>query len=343
MRSIRIAAFVAIAASASLAAARAEEPVPLRIGWVVVPSDLAPVMLAKPGLAPHAGKSYKPELTHFSGTSTIVTALAAGELDMAAIAYSTLAIAIENAGLTDIRVIADSFMDGVDGYHTNDYMVRNDSPFRTIEDLKGKSLATNEAGSAIDMALRANLAKHDMRDKRDVTIIEVRFPDMKATLKEGKVDLIAAASPFDYDPELRSFARTLFTQKDGMGPTEMIMRVVRGAYIKEHRAALVDFMADYLHTLHYVYEPQHREEGVQIVADMTKQKPEFYDKWLFTKNDYYRAQSALPDLDVLQANIETQKKLGFLKSDIDVKKYADLSIVKDAAKQLGAAAAQSAK
>ena len=325
-------------AALALAAARAEEPAPLRIGWVVVPSDLAPVMLAKPGLAPHAGKSYAPQLTHFSGTSTIVTALAAGELDMAAIAYSTLAIAIENAGLTDIRVIANSFMDGTHGYHTNDYMVRNDSKIETIEGLKGKVLATNEAGSAIDMALRANLAKHDMRDKRDVTILEVPFPQMKATLKEGKVDLVAAASPFDYDPDLRAFAHTLFTQKDGMGPTEMIMRVVRGAYIKEHRAALVDFMEDYLRTLHYVYQPQHRADGIALVADMTKQKPEFYDQWLFTKDDYYRNPNGLPDLAVLQANIDTQRELGFLKSDIDVKKYADLGIVAEAAKRLGAAA-----
>ena len=334
MRSLRIAAFAALA-TLSLGPARADEPPALRIGWVVVPSDLAPVMLAKPGLAPHAGKSYKPELTHFTGTSSIVTALAAGELDMAAIAYSTLAISIENAGLTDIRVIADSFMDGVDGYHTNDFMVKNDSGIKTIEGLKGKVLASNEAGSAIDMAMRAALAKHNLRDKRDVTFVEVPFPQMKAELKEGKVDLIAAASPFDYDPELHSFARTLFTQKDGMGETEMIMRVVRGAYIKEHRAALVDFMADYLSTLHHVYDPQHRAEGVAIVADMTKRPTDFY-KWLFTKDDYYRNPNALPNLDVLQANIKTQRELGFIKSDIDVKKYADLSIAKDAAKELGA-------
>src|SRR5579872_7246706 len=106
MRIIRVAAFAgALAAWAS--AAYAAEPVHIRIGWVVVPSDLAPLMFAKPGLAPHAGKSYVPELTHFSGTSSIVTALAAGELDSAAIAYSTFAIAIENAGLKDLRVVSD--------------------------------------------------------------------------------------------------------------------------------------------------------------------------------------------------------------------------------------------
>jgi len=36
--------------------ASAAEPYHLRIGWVVVPSDLIPLMFLQPGLAPHAGK-----------------------------------------------------------------------------------------------------------------------------------------------------------------------------------------------------------------------------------------------------------------------------------------------
>lgn len=335
MRLARIATLAAaLAAVAAAAPARSDEPVHIRIGYVVVPSDLAPLMFAKPGLAPHAGKSYVPDLIHFTGTSTIVTALAAGELDQAAIAYSTFAIAIENAGLKDLRIIADLFQDGYGDYHTNDHMVRNDSPFHKVEDSKGKILATNEAGSAIDMSLRAMLAKHNMQDKRDVTIIEVPFPQMKSMLQGGKVDLIAAASPFDYDPELRSFARTLFTQKEGMGPTEMIMRVERGQFLKAHRAATVDFLEDYLHTLRYLYDPANRDDAVKLVADATKQKPEFYASWVFTPKDYYRDPNALPDLNELQANVETQRQLGFLKSDFQVKEYADLSLVGEAAKRL---------
>jgi sulfonate transport system substrate-binding protein len=335
MRLVRTAVFALALIGVALApAAKSAEPVHLRIGWVVVPSDLAPLMFAKPGLAPHAGRSYVPELTHFSGTSTIVTALAAGELDCSAIAYSTFAIAIENAGLKDLRIVADSFQDGIGDYHTNDHMVRKDSPFRTVEDLKGKVLATNEAGSAIDMSVRAMLAKHKMQDKRDLTIIEVRFPDMKAMLRDGKVDLIASPSPFDFDPELTGFARTLFTQKDGMGPTQMIMRVVRGSFLKEHRAALVDFLEDYVHTLRYLYDPIHRGEAVQLVADATKQKPELFQSWVFTKHDYYRAPDAMPNLAVLQTNIETQRELGFLKTSFDVKQYADLTLVQEAAERL---------
>ena len=59
--------------------ARAAEPYHLRIGWVVPGADLGTLMFEKPGLAVHAGKSYIPELVHFQGTPTELTALATGE------------------------------------------------------------------------------------------------------------------------------------------------------------------------------------------------------------------------------------------------------------------------
>src|SRR5215831_10328298 len=136
-------------------AAGAAEPYHLRLGWVVTPADLVTLMFLEPGLAPHAGKSYVPELTHFAGTPAEMTALATGELDCAALAYSTFALGVENAGMSDLRIIGDEFQDGVPGWHTNAFVVRKDSPIKTVEDLKGKILATNQAGAAIDIALRA--------------------------------------------------------------------------------------------------------------------------------------------------------------------------------------------
>jgi len=153
-------------------------------------------------------------------------------------------------------------------------------------------------------------------------------------LKQAKVDLITAVAPFGFDPELRAFARPLFTQKEAVGTTEMIMRVARQGFLQQHRAAMVDFLADYLHTLHYLTDPAHRDEAVKIIAEQTKQNPALYQSWAFTKQDYYRDPDALPNLDALQANVDLQRKLGFLRADLDVKKYVDLDIVKDAAKGL---------
>ena len=147
----------------------------------------------------------------------MITALAAGELEIANLAYSTFPLAVQNANMDDLRVIADEFQDGVAGYSTNEFVVLKDSPIQKIEDLKGKVIATNAAGSAVDIAMRAMLQKHGLEDKRDYTIIEAPFPTMKAMLQEKKVDLVPDVLPFNFDPELQQIARPLFSSKDAVG------------------------------------------------------------------------------------------------------------------------------
>ena len=64
---------------------------------------------------------------------------------------------------------------------------------------------------------------------------------------------------------------------------------------------------------------------------------EFYKDWVFTKRDYYRDPDGLPNLEALQANVDLAQKLGFLRAKLDVAKYTDLSLAKEAAKRLTAA------
>jgi len=157
-------------------------------------------------------------------------------------------------------------------------------------------------------------------------------------LKEGKVDLITAVLPFGLDPELLSMSRSLFTQDEAMGRSQMIVRVARDGFLQKHRAEMVDFLEDYLHALHYLGDPAHRQEALEVIAEATKQKPSLYEDWVFTKKDYYRDANGLPDLEALQANVDLQHKLGFLRSPLEVKNYADLTLVKQAAEDSRAAA-----
>ena len=108
------AAFMAMALCGAPAAI-AQQPVKIRVSWVAPVANWASILLEKKDLARHLGKSYTLEAMRFPGTPPMVTALANGELEIANFAYSTLAIAIKNAGMDDLRVIADEFQDGVPG------------------------------------------------------------------------------------------------------------------------------------------------------------------------------------------------------------------------------------
>ena len=324
-------------AAASLVVS-AQQPVKMRVAYVVPVANWASLLFEKKDLARHNGKSYTFEAVHFQGTPQMITALANNELEIADLAFASLAIAVQNAGMDDLRVIADEFQDGVEGYYTDEFFVLKDGPVKSIKDLKGKVVATNVAGSAVDIIMRAALRKNGLDDRKDVNTIETAFPNMKPTLLSKKADAIPGVIPFSFDPELREKGRVLFTQKEIVGRTQMIVWAARSGFIQKNRAALVDFMEDAIRAVRWYLDPKNHKEAVEIAARVSKRPAAAFDKWLFTKNgqngDYYHSPDMLPDLKALQANIDLQKELGLVKASIDVQKHADLSLAQEAAKRI---------
>jgi sulfonate transport system substrate-binding protein len=308
-------------------------PVKIRVGWVVVPASLAPLILAKKDILKHFGQSYIAEATRFEGTPPVITALAAGELDIGPLAFSSFGLAVQNAHLDDLRVISDEIQDGVVGHGSNEFMVLKDGPVKTVADLKGKVLATNAMGSAVDIAMRAMLRRSGLEANKDYTIVEAPFPAMRAMLAEKKADLISAVPPFSLDPDLRALANTLFTQKDAFGITQLTMWTTRTGFIQQNRAALVDFLEDCVRAIRWYTDPKNHDEAVAVVAKLNNAPPARVD-WAFTGRDQYRDPNGTPNLGALQSNLQQQKTVGLLNTDIDVKKYSDLSMVEEAAKRL---------
>ncbi len=213
MRSLKY-TLAALAATVALAApSSAADPVKIRLSWVAPIANIGSVIMEKKDLALHMGKSYVLEPVRYQGTPPMITALANGELEIADLAYSTLPIAVQNAGMDDLRVISDEFQDGVEGYYSNEFLVLKDGPIKKVEDLKGKVVATNAVGSAVDVASRAMLRKHGLEDKRDYTVVEAQFPTMRALLTEKKVDLIPAVPPFSFMPDLKAVSNRLFDMR----------------------------------------------------------------------------------------------------------------------------------
>ena len=328
----------AAAASTALAAGRRPvlaqaAPLKIRVGWVVVPASTAPLLLEKKDILKHFGQSYVAEATRFEGTPPVITALATGELDIGPLAFSSFGLAVQNARMDDLRVICDEIQDGIPGHGSNEFMVLNDGPVKTVADLKGKVLATNAMGSAVDIAMRAMLHRNGLEANKDYTIVEAPFPAMRAMLAERKADLVSAVPPFSLDPELRALAHTLFTQKDAFGVTQLTMWTARTGFIAQNRAALVDFLEDTIRAVRWYTDPKNHDEAVAIVARLNKAPPARVD-WAFAGRDQFRDPNGMPNLKALQSNLQQQKEVGLLKDDIDVQKYSDLSMVEEAAKRL---------
>ena len=161
----------------------------------------------------------------------MITALANNELEVANLAFSTLPIAILNAGLSDLRVIADELQDGVAGYYSQEYMVLTDGPIKKVEDLKGKVVGTVAPGAAVDVAIRSMLRKHGLEDKRDYVMLEAPLPTMRAMLAENKVGPGAGRAALCASIPNYGASRTpLFVNRDVVGVTQLLL-VVRTAIL----------------------------------------------------------------------------------------------------------------
>jgi sulfonate transport system substrate-binding protein len=314
--------------------ARSAEPTKIRIGWLLVPAEITPILFPQPDIARHLGQTYTIETTRFQGSPLLINALAAGEIDVAPFGYSSFAVAVENAAMTNLRIFADEDRDGEGAHFTTLYPVRKDGGIAKVEDLKGKIFASNARGSIGDIAARVMMARHSLDPNRDVTTVEVAFPNMNAVIEEKKADLIVSVLPFSLDPKLQQISMPLFTSRDAMGPTEISMLTASEGFLRDHRAAVVDFLEDYLRALHWYNDPANHDAVVRTIAEFLKLPPERFAGWVFTGQDYYRDPHARLDVAALQKNIDAQRALGLLNADLQVAPYVDMSLVDEAAKRV---------
>lgn len=325
---------LAFAAGISLVSQTAHAQTKIRVGYSVVPIHLQPLIFADgSGIPKHQGKSYTTEMIHFGGSSAQLTAMAAGELDISVLAFSTFAAGIVNAK-QDIVAIGDVARDGP-GF-SSVYAVLDDSPIKEVKDLKGKVLAINGQGGAVDMAARIVMLKDGLKPGLDVNIVEARFGAMEAMLRQGKTDVAVLLAPFWAKAKAAGGLRPLFYQRDGLGTTQFLLFAAKKDYVENNRAALVDWMEDYIRGTNWLLDPANREKALEMAAAYTKQKPERFASWAFQKDsDYYHDPKGMVDVKALQSNIDDLHKLGILRETIDAEKYVDHSLAKEAAGRLG--------
>jgi NitT/TauT family transport system substrate-binding protein len=114
----------------------------------------------------------------------------------------------------------------------------------------------------------------------------------------------------------------------------MAVYAARKGFIDKNRAAVLDFMEDTLRVVRWYLDPANHDQAVAIAARVSKQPAALFEAWLFTNKDYYRDANMIPNLSALQANVDEQKALGFLKGGIDIKQHSDLSLITQAAQRL---------
>jgi NitT/TauT family transport system substrate-binding protein len=323
-------------AALAVALPASAEPVKLRISWSTTPSHITPLLPEIPkDVYKHWGKSYVIEPTFIAGSGPMLTALAAGETEIAGHGYQSYGLSVINAKLEN-RAIVGLFASKPPNAD-NGFWVRTDvpNPIKKVEDLKGKRAAVNARGGGVDASLRKMLRDHGLEDGRDFQIVEVRFSAMLASLEDGRVDMAFLPLPFDLQAEKNPKFKQLFTMRDALGENETVVWGAQADFIAKNRAALVDMIEDNIRARAWLSDPKNHEAVLKILTKVTKIPESEYRGWVFTQKDTYRSPDASFDVALLQKNLDDLHKLGVTPGTIDVKRYSDLSLVADAKKRLG--------
>src|SRR5579871_5978308 len=160
-----------------ITAARAA-PVAIRYatGGGIGPNEMETIIwldYLKENVLKNYGKAYTLEMTFTRGSPEAAQLLAAGQVQVAALSSPAFATTIAKDAVPDgISIISDIYQDGHTGYASNTFFVLKDSPIAKVADLKGKKVAINAFGSAVDLVLRVALKKAGLDPRRDVQIVE---------------------------------------------------------------------------------------------------------------------------------------------------------------------------
>ena len=312
--------WIAIAALAWTCQGLAQEPVTLKLGRANAAEENFWLMEARPDVTPNQGKLYKLDITPFRASDATFRAFEAGQID-GGTASANAVLTAASKGL-DVRVVASLSLEANGGSITQ-YMVKADSPIRSIADLKGKTVGIVGYRSSIELWARAALAKGGLNPEKDVSWAVVPFPAMGGALRSGKVDVAGMPQVFSEPEAAKGGLRTLFTSKTGVPfDEELILIILRPEIMKKQPQAVRAFLADLATaTKWYLAHPREAKQAL-VDKKIVGIDPEAY----FKLPDYKRDPNARPNLKALEQMQDMLVAHGFLDKKTDLSRVVDLSL-----------------
>jgi NitT/TauT family transport system substrate-binding protein len=208
----------------------------LRLGYFANVTHAAAIIGVNRGLFAKELGSTRLQTQIFGAGPAAVEALFGGALDAAYIGPNPAINAFGQSDGTAIRIIAGATSGGAQ------LVVR--PGINTAQDLRGKTLASPELGNTQDVALRAWLTSHGLRNSvqgsGDVTITPTTNADSLQLVKSGKLDGAWVPEPWASRLVLEAGAKVLVDERD-LWPN--------GQFVTTHLIVRTEFLEKYPQTV----------------------------------------------------------------------------------------------
>jgi ABC-type nitrate/sulfonate/bicarbonate transport system substrate-binding protein len=293
-----------------------DQPVKIRMGWGVPAEEIKYVMMRYPQVAEHLGTWYEIDWQQFSGTALGVQGLAAGTLDCATVGGLSVANGIDQGA--DIAILGE-FIEERRPYYSTAWMVRKDSGIRSLDDLAGKTVATNAVGGSTDYLQDFYIEKQaGLKPGEDYEKVEVPFGQMVETVLAGRADLGLFPQPFYGQINATGDVKTMFRLTDQIDPFVQLLNGCRREFVEENADVMRRFQDDWAAVARWIADPANRDKVVEASARATKIPANVLDKFLLTKQDYYRPANGAVNVAALQEEWDFFRDRGGIEQDLKV-------------------------
>ncbi len=272
------------------------------------------LMMTKPEMFPNMNKKYTVNWIRVPGAPAQFVAAAANEVD----AGETMPEPLVKARLKGINVkFVAGMMQGKKDQSSGElYVVLADSPYQSLKDLKGKVLAVNTKGSAITAYLLAGLKQVGLTEK-DVTLVEMDWPNMGNALRAKTVDMATLLDPYYTMEKMKGNIRLIFNAYDILPEMQFLSIWFTEDYLKKYPEAVRAFLSDFQIACKYLAENE--EEAKKLGSEYTKVKLEVFkamDKWWVVDP------KARMNLKAMEADIKLMADFGVIPKALPISEIA---------------------
>jgi len=189
-------------------------------------------------------------------------------------------------------------------------LVREDSPYQSFTDLKGKKIAATP-GTGPYMGLIAALQKHGLTTQ-DVEIVPLQHPQGRLALAAGRVDAWAGLEPDWSIAEVENKARVLFN--DPQLPSGGVIDV-REEFARQYPEITEIVLKGFERAR--VYSLEHPDEALKVYAEGSKLSPDVA-KRSFERSDLTQPAVRTSDAEGLAVWGRLFKVIGAIPADTDI-------------------------
>ena len=310
----RMIAALGLAAGFITSAAQAQDIPTIRVGWTIPAEEAKYWMMRRPQEFPDLGKTYKIEWSQFQGTSVMSQALIAGALDCATQGVLPIAQGAA-AGTLNVYIVAEHVGEKPGSFSVY-WAVKEDSPIKTVADLKGKTVGISIIGGGTQGPFNLMLKKNGLDPEKDIKLVEVSFPLSEEAIRSGRVDSSNMNQPFAARAEAKGGIRKLFSLDQVLPNIVHIVEACRKDFVDKSPELAKAYVRDITKALKMALA--NRPETMKVVSEITKVPVEVLDTYLLKPNDFAREPGAAPNFAGIQAMLDVYYDTGLVPKKLDV-------------------------